>query len=245
MKYNQYALVKTDFDQKVKELTEIKFLPSDYVDYSFVDLFKYLFKQAIVEAKTDASKEAKLAEFAVNDKTSLADFLKNNPSQITADEFYCAALQLLGYHVVYDYAFDKPTSLMKKNALPIFGDITNKNDLISAFYLLLNTRAKNGQTYLDVIAGRGYFTQFYGQNKFMFFNGKSLPVFDTSKVIREVVYVESDLDTDQDGESDLLQVTIFRVPESNAGLKVPALYTADPYFGGIIDNVKRNHKPQC
>lgn len=241
MKYNQYALVKTNFDQKVKELTEINFLPSDYADYSFADLFKYLFKKAIVEAKTNASKEAKLAEFAVNNKTSLADFLKNNPSQITVDEFYCAALQLLGYHIVYDYEFDKPTDLMKKNALPIFGDINNKEDLISAFYLLLNTRAKNGQTYIDTMAGLGYFTQFYGQNKFMFFNGKSLPVFNTSKVIREVVYVESDLDTDQDGESDLLQVTIFRVPESNVGLKLPALYTADPYFGGIIDNVKRNH----
>ncbi|MCE2196963.1 hypothetical protein ACXORV_10220, partial [Streptococcus thermophilus] len=24
-------------------------------------------------------------------------------------------------------------------------------------------------------------------------------------------------------------------------LKVPALYTASPYFGGIIDNVKTNH----
>lgn len=74
MKYNQYALVKTNFDQKVKELTEINFLPSDYADYSFADLFKYLFKKAIVEAKTNASKEAKLAEFAVNNKTSLADF---------------------------------------------------------------------------------------------------------------------------------------------------------------------------
>ena len=31
-----------------------------------------------------------------------------------------------------------------------------------------------------------------------------------SKVIREVVYVESDLDTDEDGKPDLLQVTVFR-----------------------------------
>ena len=73
------------------------------------------------------------------------------------------------------------------------------------------------------------------------FNGKSLPVFNTSKVIREVVYVESDLDTDQDGESDLLQVTIFRVPESNVGLQASRLIHCGPLLGGIIDNVKRNH----
>lgn len=39
--------------------------------------------------------------------------------------------------------------------------------------------------------------------------------FDMSKVIREVVYVESDLDTDEDGKPDLLQVTVFRPYQSN------------------------------
>lgn len=108
--------------------------------------------------------------------------------------------------------------------------------MISAFYRLLNTRSKNGQILLDVMAGKGYFTQFWGQNEFKFFNGKSIPVFDTNKVIREVVYVETDLDTDHDGKSDLIQVTVFRPAETNKGLKVPALYTASPYFGGIIAN---------
>src|SRR5699024_1630738 len=58
---------------------------------------------------------------------------------------------------------------------------------------------------------------------------------------REVGYVETDLDTDHDRKSDLTQVTVFRTAEPNKGLKVPALYPASPYFGGIIANEKRNH----
>lgn len=130
---------------------------------------------------------------------------------------------------------------MQKQSLPVIADITSIKQVVTAFYRLLNTRSKNGQLLIDVMAGKGYFTQFWGQNQFIYFNGKSLPVFNTNKVIREVVYVETDLDTDQDGQSDLIQVTVFRPVESNSNLKVPALYTASPYFGGIIANEKRNH----
>ena len=241
MKYNQYAYVETDFQQQVKELIDINFLPKNYQDWDFSSLLAKLVKNAIAEAKTDAAKNAKLAEFAVSDHQTLADFLKEKPTEIGTEQFYNVALQLLGYHVHYDYQFDDPTRFMQKNALPFVQDISDNHKLISAFYRLLNTRSKNGQILLDVMAGKGYFTQFWGQNKFKFFNGKSIPVFDTNKVIREVVYVETDLDTDHDGKSDLIQVTVFRPAETNKGLKVPALYTASPYFGGIIANEKRNH----
>ncbi len=73
------------------------------------------------------------------------------------------------------------------------------------------------------------------QPQFLIFNGKVQPVFDTSHLIREVVYVESSLDTDQDGQRDLLETTIFRPRETEAGLKIPALYTASPYYKGIND----------
>ena len=241
MKYNQYAYVETDFQQQVKELIDINFLPKNYQDWDFSSLLAKLVKNAIAEAKTDAAKNAKLAEFAVSDHQTLADFLKEKPTEIGTEQFYNVALQLLGYHVHYDYEFADSTGFMQRNALPFMQDISDNQKLISAFYRLLNTRAKNGQILLDVMAGKGYFTQFWGQNKFKFFNGKSIPVFDTNKVIREVVYVETDLDTDHDGKSDLIQVTVFRPAETNKGLKVPALYTASPYFGGIIANEKRNH----
>ncbi len=241
MKYNQYGYLKTDFDQMVKELQSINFLPNDWKENSFSGLLATLVENSVAEAKTYGAKEAKLAEFAVSDHKNLKDFLAENPNSISRNQFYNIALQLLGYHVGYDYDLNDPLARMKANALPYTDqEEIDRNELVKVFYRLLNTRAKNGQTFIDNMAGKGYFTQFYGNNKFMYFNGKSLPVFDMSKVIREVVYVESDLDTDEDGKPDLLQVTVFRPYQSN-NFKFPALYTADPYFGGIIANEKRNH----
>ena len=64
MKYNQYAYVETDFDQQVKELIDINFLPKNYADWNFNDLLGKLVKMTIAEAKTDAAKTTKLSEFA-------------------------------------------------------------------------------------------------------------------------------------------------------------------------------------
>lgn len=44
MKYNQYAYVKTGFNQQVKELIDINFLPRNYEDWSFSDLLANLLK---------------------------------------------------------------------------------------------------------------------------------------------------------------------------------------------------------
>lgn len=241
MKYNQYAYVETPFEKQVAELKAINFLPDDYSSYSLTALFAKLVQMTIAEAKSDESKKAKMIEFAVSENQTLAEYLQTECETISVQEFYNVALQLLGYHVGYDYDFSDPTAFMKKQALPFVSKIGSIDELISAFYRLLNTRSKNGQLLIDVMAGKGYFTQFWGEGKFIFFNGKALPVFDTNKVIREVVYVETDLDTDRDGQSDLIQVTVFRPTESGKDLKVPALYTASPYFGGIIENVARNH----
>ena len=245
MKYNQYAYVETDYKTEVKELLQIKFLPIDYEKRSFSNLLGELIANAVavISPCDESARKAKLAEFAVSDVQPLNAFLDTNPEEITSSQFYNVALQLLGYHVGYDYQLNDPLAFMEKQALPYIGKINDKKSLIQAFYRLLNTRAKNGQLLIDVMAGQGYFynrkTEF-AQNKFLFFNGKSMPAFDTSKIIREVVYVESDLDTDGDGKSDLLQTIIFRPIESET-LPVPTLYTASPYFGGIIDNEKRNH----
>ena len=123
MKYNQYAYVETDFQQQVKELIDINFLPKNYQDWDFSSLLAKLVKNAIAEAKTDAAKNAKLAEFAVSDHQTLADFLKEKPTEIGTEQFYNVALQLLGYHVHYDYQFDDPTGFMQKNALPFVQQI--------------------------------------------------------------------------------------------------------------------------
>ena len=242
MKYNQYAYLSCSLQTQIKELKAIHFLPEAWSEISFSQLLARFVGEICAEAKTDEAKKAKLATFAVSDHENLTDFLRNKPETLTVQEFANVAWQLLGYHPYGDYTLSHPEDLSKHQQLPLpEKPINSREALISAFYRLLNTRAKNGQLLLDTMAANGYFNPFFGQNKFLFFNGKSLPVFDTQKIIREVVYVESDLDTDEDGQNDLLQVSIMRPQESDHGLKVPALYTADPYFGGIIDNVKRNH----
>ena len=245
MKYNQYAYVETKLETQVKELLQIKFLPANYQDLSFAQLLAEMVEncRAEVQPNDENARATKLNEFAVSPTQTLAAFLDTKPEEISLIEFYNIALQLLDYRVHYDYDLNDPCKTMKKQALPMVDSISNKEELISAFYRLLNTRTKNGQLLIDVMAGKGYFYNRKNElptNQFVFLNGKSLPVFDTSKVIREVVYVESDLDTDSDGQSDLLQATIFRPFESEK-MPVPALYTASPYFGGIIDNEKRNH----
>lgn len=66
MKYNQYGYLQTDFDQMVKELESINFLPGNWKENSFSDLLATLVENSIAEAKTYGAKEAKLAEFAVS-----------------------------------------------------------------------------------------------------------------------------------------------------------------------------------
>ncbi len=67
-------------------------------------------------------------------------------------------------------------------------------------------------------------------NDYHYFNGKSLATFDTHDVIREIVYVESGVDTDNDGQIDLVKVSIIRPKTSR---KLPAMMTASPYHQGV------------
>ena len=138
MKYNQYAYVQTPYEEQVKELTAINFLPKNFQNWSFSDLIAKLVKMSIAEAKSDEAKEAKLNEFAVSETQTFANFLKQKPEEIGTNQFYNIALQLLGYHVHYDYQLSDPTGFMQKQALPIVQDIDSISKLVTAFYRLLN-----------------------------------------------------------------------------------------------------------
>ena len=69
-------------------------------------------------------------------------------------------------------------------------------------------------------------------NHYHYFNGKSLATFSTHDVIREVVYVESRVDTDKDGLPDLVKVSIIR-PRYDG--QIPSVMTASPYHQGTND----------
>lgn len=239
MKNNQFAIRPTQFDDQITELKEIGFLDKDNnSENEPIKLWKSFLSKAFIEAKTSSNFEEKLRTYMATPDQNLSDYL-DSAINVSVQTFYNVALQLLKFNPDVDFSFDNPLTAMEKIQLPIAdhqGDNFTLDELKSAWYWLLATHNKDGQTYIDSLASKGYFTKFYGKvSKPMFFNGKTLPVFDPHKLIREVVYVESPQDSDHDGKRDLLKAEILRPYETENGLKVPVLYTASPYNQGIND----------
>ncbi|APX71111.1 Xaa-Pro dipeptidyl-peptidase [Companilactobacillus allii] len=239
MKNNQFAIRPTNFDTQIKELQDIHFLTSNNEMITDpIDLFKDFLRISFLEANSKAVFEQKLSSYMATPTQNALEYLNSN-NELSVESFYNIALQLLKFNPDVDFSFEDPLGAMKKIQLNISdheGVVFTLNELKSAWYYLLATHNKNGQTFIDSLAARGYFTPFYGDvGEPLLFNGKTMPVFDPHKTIREVVYVESPQDTDNDGKLDLLKAEILRPYESNSGLKVPSLYTASPYNQGTND----------
>ncbi|MFC5822432.1 hypothetical protein [Nonomuraea insulae] len=60
--------------------------------------------------------------------------------------------------------------------------------------------------------------------------GLTQPTFSYKDAIREHVRVRSSVDSDGDGEKDLVRVDIIRPKESGSGLKVPVIMQESPYY---------------
>jgi len=239
MKNNQFAIRPTDFTDQINELKEIGFLDKDNSsETDTIKLWKSFLSKSFIAAKTSSSFEEKLSTYMATDSLNLSEYL-DSATNVSVEAFYNVALQLLKFNPDVDFSFDKPLDAMKKIQLLIADhkkDSFSTDELKSAWYWLLATHNKTGQTYLDSLASEGYFTPFYGKvTKPLLFNGKTLPVFDPHQLIREVVYVESPQDSDHDGKRDLLKAEILRPAETENGLKVPVLYTASPYNQGTND----------
>ena len=61
----------------------------------------------------------------------------------------------------------------------------------------------------------------------------SQPKFSYEDAIRETVYVNTTLDSDENGQPDQIAVDIIRPRESEEGIKVPVIIDASPYYEGI------------
>ena len=136
--------------------------------------------------------------------------------------FYTVALQLLGFRYFID--FEDTDSFLKEVQFPI-----EYGNLIENLYHLLNTRTVKGNLLIEQLVSDGLIPE---DNRYHFFNGKSLATFNCHDVIREVVYVESRIDSDQDGLPDLVKVNIIR-PRYQG--QIPAVMTASPYHQGTND----------
>src|SRR5215204_5922251 len=63
-------------------------------------------------------------------------------------------------------------------------------------------------------------------------DGATAPQFDFAKAIEQVVWVESEVDSDRDGAKDLIRIRISRPGEAQErGYKVPVVFEHSPYRG--------------
>lgn len=216
MRFNQFSYYPVSTQESLDELAQLGFdlNPSDSPKQQFESFIRTCFFNY---QNTDYP----LSTLAVDEKTDLLNFF-NSDQELTADIFYTVAFQLLGFSYLVD--FDDVQAFRKETGFPIeFGEF------VTNLYQLLNTRTKKGNTLIDQLVSDGLIPE---DNHYHYFNGKSLATFSSNDVIREVVYVESRVDTDKDGLPDLVKVSIIR-PKYQG--KIPSVMTASPYHQGTND----------
>ncbi|GBG94451.1 Xaa-Pro dipeptidyl-peptidase [Ligilactobacillus salitolerans] len=246
MQINQYANIYTPHAQIVQELTAIRFLTAQMQEISEpAKLYHALLLKFFLEKKQSQTvRLQKMADLMATQTLNAVEYTTSQ-SEVSQTVFHNIALQLLGFQAGLDFEIDQPEKAL--DALKIStmaqSEQLSSSQLLDAWYRLLNTHTKFGQTLIDELAGKGYYAQFADDPQLprpLFFNGKAQAVFDTSRLIREVVYVEASLDSDHDGQRDLLKAEIIRPAETVTGLKVPTIFTASPYEQGTNDQAADN-----
>ena len=216
MRFNQFSYYPVTNQQALQELSELGFKLD--LSASHKEQFEAFVRTCFFNFKNT---DYPLTTLAVDKETDLLTFF-NLDRELTAEIFYTVAFQLLGFSYLVD--FEDALAFHKETAFPIV-----YGDLIDNLYQLLNTRTKKGNTLIDQLVSDGLIPE---DNNYHYFNGKSLATFNTKNVIREVVYVETRVDSDKDGLPDLIKVNIIR-PAYNG--KIPAVMTASPYHQGTND----------
>ena len=216
MRFNQFSYLPTTSSQQLDELASLglELSPQLPLKKQFEDFIRWSFFNY---TNTDYA----LSTIAADRETDLLTFFQSD-KELTADIFYTVVFQLLGFSYLVD--FEDAERFRKETGFPIV-----YGDLIENLHQLLNTRTKKGNTLIDQLVSDGLISE---DNRYHYFNGKSLATFSTHDVIREVVYVESRVDTDKDGLPDLVKVSVIR-PRYDG--QVPALMTASPYHQGTND----------
>lgn len=216
MKYNQYSYLSVDQKDILKELKEIGFdLPTHLPEK---ELFEWFVRKVYFTYKDT---DYPLSNLVVDSKTDFLTYIQSD-CEWSPNIFYTVALQLLGFRYFID--FEDADSFLKEVQFPI-----EYGNLVENLYHLLNTRTVKGNLLIDQLVSDGLIPE---DNQYHYFNGKSLATFTSHDAIREVVYVESRVDTDKDGLPDLVKVSIIR-PRYEG--KIPAVMTASPYHQGTND----------
>ena len=159
-------------------------------------------------------------------------------------EFLQYALKTLGYIKDEDFTEENIVQFATDLGLETeIGEELNDAAYELSLYSMLAAKMKNGRNCFEVLAEEGKF-DVLNENKeipeIVVFDGKTQPVFDYKECLFEKVFVETPLDTDNDGKRDLIAVYIRRPKETLKGMKVPAIYVADPYMLTCIDEWYEN-----
>ena len=216
MRFNQYSYITFPKENILSELKKCGFNlqntanPKELLE-TFLRRFFFTYENT----------DYPLSCLAIDKETNILTFFKSD-KDLTADIFYTVSFQLLGFSYLID--FEDSEVFRKETGFPIV-----YGDLIENLYQLLNTRTKKGNTLIDQLVSDGLIPE---DNDYHYFNGKSLATFSSHDVIREVVYVESRVDTDQKGLPDLVKVSIIRPRYEE---QIPAIMTASPYHQGTND----------
>ena len=216
MRFNQFSYLPVSHSQVLRELSQLglKLVPEQASKKQLEQFVRWSF---FTYSNTDYA----LSTLAADKETDLVTFFQSD-RELTAEIFYTVVFQLLGFNYLID--FENAEQFRKETGFPIV-----YRDLIENLYHLLNTRTKKGNTLIDQLVSDGLIAE---DNHYHYFNGKSLATFSSHDVIREVVYVESRVDTDKDGLPDLIKVSVIR-PRYEG--KIPAVMTASPYHQGTND----------
>ena len=216
MRFNQFSYLPVSHSQVLRELSQLglKLAPEQASKKQLEQFVRWNF---FTYSNTDYA----LSTLAADKETDLVTFFQSD-RELTVEIFYTVVFQLLGFSYLVD--FEDAEQFRKKTGFPII-----YGDLIENLYHLLNTRTKKGNTLIDQLVSDGLISE---DNHYHYFNGKSLATFSSHDVIREVVYVESRVDTDKDGLPDLVKVSIIR-PRYDG--QIPSVMTASPYHQGTND----------
>ncbi|MDG3132678.1 Xaa-Pro dipeptidyl-peptidase [Streptococcus suis] len=214
MRFNQFSFIKQEPSTYLQELHSIGFLLDPQLsDTKNLEIFVRTCH--FLTENTDFVLSNMIADW----KTDLLTFFKSD-CELTDQVFYQVAFQLLGFVPNFDYT--NVMAFVEKTAFPItYGNI------IENLYQLLNTRTQSGNTLIDQLVSDDLIPE---DNQYHFFNGKSLATFSTKNLIREVVYVETLVDTANTGKTDLVKVSILRPTFTGT---IPAVITNSPYHQGI------------
>ncbi|MCH3921402.1 Xaa-Pro dipeptidyl-peptidase [Limosilactobacillus sp.] len=239
MKINQFSIRPTSTPQRQQELQRIQLLQSGDVDrMSAKELLKTLLTRTQDHCASPLTSAEWLHDLLATPDLAVDEWLASDQPLTTAI-FYRLALQLLEFEPDVDFRLEDPLATWHKLTLPMEDhEAWTSTDMANAYYLLLNTRGKGGQILLDQLTAQGFLAWTYqlpAKQKPLFFNGKPLASFDPAKFICEVVYIETDMDTDFDGQADLVKAEIIRPQDTEDGLRVPAVFTASPYNQGTND----------